>query len=290
MVLGTVQLGKEYGIRNRSGKPTEKEAFRMLDYAYWNGVNTLDTANAYGDSEKVIGEYIKQSGHKFNVCTKLPVNISSGAIEDYLWQSLKLLNLEKIFVYYLHRFEQCKEKDILEELRALKASGLICNIGVSIYEPEELKYINENLSDIIDVVQLPFSLFDSSRWLESGELFRAEELEIQIFARSVFLQGLIFTELDSELAKKMKITKQLQIVKELSNDCKCSIAELAIAFIKEFRVICDYLVGCETIQQLKQNLEIDCLRIQLGQSTLEKIMELGKSLDIFTIDPRKWSD
>ena len=53
--LGTVQLGLNYGIHNDSGKPSLETSFRILNAAMEAGINTLDTAAGYGNSEEVIG-------------------------------------------------------------------------------------------------------------------------------------------------------------------------------------------------------------------------------------------
>ena len=57
--LGTVQLGLTYGVNKNHGKPSEEEAFAILNTALDGGVNCLDTAAAYGDSEVVIGKWLK---------------------------------------------------------------------------------------------------------------------------------------------------------------------------------------------------------------------------------------
>lgn len=61
MILGTVQLGIDYGINNELGKPSAKDTYEILDYAFKNGVKYLDTASAYGNSEEIIGRYIKKA-------------------------------------------------------------------------------------------------------------------------------------------------------------------------------------------------------------------------------------
>ena len=58
--LGTVQLGLTYGLGEHAAKPTEEAAFAILDRAVDLGVNTLDTANNYGDSEAVIGRWLNK--------------------------------------------------------------------------------------------------------------------------------------------------------------------------------------------------------------------------------------
>ena len=57
--LGTVQLGLNYGINNSGGKPDRELAHKILNSAINNDINILDTAGAYGDSEIVIGEWLK---------------------------------------------------------------------------------------------------------------------------------------------------------------------------------------------------------------------------------------
>ena len=54
MILGTVQLGCDYGIKNRYGQPSHKEALSILDVAFQGGIRTLDTAAGYGESERII--------------------------------------------------------------------------------------------------------------------------------------------------------------------------------------------------------------------------------------------
>src|SRR4051812_7806276 len=56
LALGTVQFGSRYGIANRSGQTTRDEAAAILAAAYAAGIRTLDTAIAYGDSERLLGE------------------------------------------------------------------------------------------------------------------------------------------------------------------------------------------------------------------------------------------
>jgi len=59
IVLGTVQFGLDYGINNIHGQVSEDESFSILKFAWEHGIDTLDTAHSYGNSEKVIGNYIK---------------------------------------------------------------------------------------------------------------------------------------------------------------------------------------------------------------------------------------
>ena len=55
LMLGTAQFGVDYGIANTTGKPTQEQVDEIISFAWKNGVNCLDTASSYGESEMVIG-------------------------------------------------------------------------------------------------------------------------------------------------------------------------------------------------------------------------------------------
>ena len=69
LALGTAQFGIPYGISNESGQINSKEVGNILSLARQNGIDTLDTAISYGDSEAVLG---RQSLDGISIVTKLP--------------------------------------------------------------------------------------------------------------------------------------------------------------------------------------------------------------------------
>ena len=54
-ILGTSQLGLDYGITNTNGKPKLAESLEIIKYALDNNINTFDTARCYGNSEYILG-------------------------------------------------------------------------------------------------------------------------------------------------------------------------------------------------------------------------------------------
>jgi len=116
--LGTIQLGMEYGIANKSGKPDMGKSFEILETAVSRGINSFDTAEAYGDSEAVLGEFFKSlNGEKPLLTTKFKVassgDTSSADIEKQIYgfveQSLKRLKIRKIPIYMLHNAKDMKQ-------------------------------------------------------------------------------------------------------------------------------------------------------------------------------------
>ena len=143
--LGTVQLGMEYGVANKTGKPSMEKAHEIIGTALSNGVNSLDTAAAYGNSEEVIGEYIKKTGKKPFITSKF--KIYSGNAREELKTSIentvKRLGTDSVDVYMFHSApEMIENAEKLEDI--LVSDDRIKIPGASIYtleEPESfLKY------------------------------------------------------------------------------------------------------------------------------------------------------
>jgi len=204
LILGTVQFGLNYGINNIVGKPSKKNIKSILDSAYNNGIQLLDTAEAYGDSQNKIGEYHNNSTNKFNVITKFSSNAEGFSLNiiERVHNNLKILDVDKLYCYMFHSFDDFENhfENYRKELRLLKKNGIIDNIGVSVYTNNELESVLK--FDEISLVQLPFNLLDNDN--KRGDILKKAKVKgIEIHTRSVFLQGLFFKKI-SELGDKIK--------------------------------------------------------------------------------------
>ena len=81
LCLGTVQMGLDYGITNLKGKINNKEVTKILNFAFRNGINYLDTAQSYGSSEYVIGKYSPNNSF-FKIISKMPSQSKYLRIKD----------------------------------------------------------------------------------------------------------------------------------------------------------------------------------------------------------------
>ena len=86
--LGTVQFGCSYGISNTKGQVLKDEVKRILDFAHKNGIDILDTASLYGNSEEILGQFDLS---KFKIVTKTP------KIDYAISGKENLSNFEKAF-------------------------------------------------------------------------------------------------------------------------------------------------------------------------------------------------
>ena len=193
LALGTVQFGLPYGIANQEGQVSRAVAKTMLQSAAANGIDTLDTAIAYGESESCLGEIGTQG---FKLVTKLPAlpdghGDINGWVREQVAASFSRLGVGSVYGLLLHRPDQLLETDgqvIFNALRELKDAGLVQKIGVSIYAPSELDALIPQYR--FDLVQVPLNLIDR-RISTSGWLQRLKQDGVEIHTRSAFLQGLL---------------------------------------------------------------------------------------------------
>lgn len=193
LALGTVQFGLAYGVANRSGQTPVDEARAILQRARAHGIDTLDTAIAYGDSECRLGEI--GVGH-WRVVTKAPAVPDSCAdagawLHDCVRGSLDRLRVPRLGGLLLHRSRDLLGPQgvaIYRAMREVKERGLAEKIGVSVYGPEELDALCPQFA--FDLVQAPFNIVDR-RLATSGWLTRLEQCGTEVHVRSAFLQGLL---------------------------------------------------------------------------------------------------
>lgn len=168
LCLGTVQFGMKYGVNNQINRqPTWEESFEMIEYALSQGIDTIDTARAYGEAELILGEYfrINHKPEHLKVISKLRPNVIDkgekdiqGIVKREIEDSFNSMNIEKLDGYLLHTPEYIYNREILASLVKLKEQNYVDNIGVSIYDLKEGYAAIE--SGIIDYIQLPYSILD----------------------------------------------------------------------------------------------------------------------------------
>lgn len=226
----------------------------MLRLASCAGIDTLDTAIAYGESEKCLGE----SGvGGFNLVTKLPgvpddcANVS-GWVQNEVAASLRRLGVSGLYGLLLHRPEQLSSsygKYLYQALQRLKESGVVKKLGISIYTPIELEPISKLFR--FDLVQAPFNLVDR-RLHSSGWMSRLKNEGIEIHSRSVFLQGLLLLE-QCEMPRKFAQWNQLwSRWQQWLSDRGASPLHTCLAFALAFPEIDRVVVGADNTVQLAQ--------------------------------------
>ena len=282
IILGTVQLGLQYGVNNHSGVPSADEAVSILDLARDSGIQSLDTAEAYGDSQKKIGGYFSSRGENaFRIFTKFKETEETLAIQ--LEKTLQELHCTQAHCYSFHRFSDLQNQGLVKQLFQLKSDKKISLIGVSIYTNEELSIAIE--CDFLDVIQLPFNLLDN--WSKRGDLIKkAKAKGKEIHVRSVFLQGLFYQDPHALASFFRPLSPSLEQIKALAQTFGLTTGQLALRYALSFSEIDGVLIGVEKRAQLEENLKT--LEISLPQELWNEISQIQVS-DPSLLDPRNWN-
>jgi len=295
LVLGTAQLGMRYGIANRIGKPKLEIAHEILTVAYQNDIVIWDTSPAYGDSETIIGKYLKASQERPKISSKLPSITAndkhrsiSPSLTDFVNKSitgsLLSLDVDMIDYYFIHdERDFCNlGLDLVNVLHSFKKRGILDKIGISVYSPEiALEALRTRQFDII---QLPYSLFDR-RFLEAISL--ANALGVMVFVRSIFLQGLFF--LSDRQAQRVlpEAVHAIEKLNTLSQQYECSIARMALCFVRDTPGVSAILVGVESPSQLLQNLAWFS-STELSENLRREIEVSFQDLPVHILNPSIW--
>lgn len=258
--LGTVQFGLNYGISNQNGMPSTANAHEILDYAHLNGIDLLDTAALYGQSETILGHYahLKQ----FNVVTKTAqfkqAEISEQEtrhLEEVFKRSLALLKRESIHGLMIHHADDLLAKSggkLFERMQSWKAEGLVKKIGVSVYNHSQIDIILKHFD--IDLIQLPINVLDQ-RLVYSGTLARLKDSHVEIHARSIFLQGLLLMDVKNLPSYLSQARSVLVDYDETLNQNNLSRLQGSLMFVKSIPEIDYVIVGVTSVKELDEILK-----------------------------------
>lgn len=285
LILGTVQLGLPYGINNLLGKPDRQEAMLILDDAKRAGIDTLDTAKAYGSSMELIGRYHRDSGFMFRVISKF--HAGNAELEREIKNELSLLAIKHFEAYLFHSFQDfdAVSPATVKTILCLKQEGLIRKVGVSVYGNDQFeKAIHSSMADII---QLPYNLLDNDA--QRGTLIKtAKSKGKELHVRSVFLQGLFFME-EERIPEKIRALKPyLKQIKELAEAERLTLQELALGYVLRNKAIDKVLIGVESAAQLKANLQAAERAAALSDEAIQYINTIRVS-ETDLLSPVNWN-
>ncbi len=284
LILGTVQMGLDYGVNNHSGKISFSDSCAILLEAHETGIEILDTAETYGNAHQIIGNFHKLHPEiKFKVITKVPADIVIDLVCSRVLEYIHHLNIDKIEVLMFHSFDSYyQNRNKLKDLEILKANGYINHIGVSVYTNEQIETLL--LDDIITVVQLPFNLLDNYS-LRGNLINQLKSKGKIIHTRSVFLQGLFFKNLNDENSIVQMLRNELEQLNQLINQLNCSMEEIALSYCLNQKNIDNVIVGVDSIDHLNTNINASSYKID--DNTIKKINCI-KIKDLDLLNPSLW--
>jgi aryl-alcohol dehydrogenase-like predicted oxidoreductase len=257
LILGTVKFGiPNYGLTHDNNFVDDISNFLLESHKI--GVVNLDTAERYGNSESLIGSFLKKYKLDFKISTKIDNLENKGKeslniIKKSINLSIQKLNVEKINICYLHQndINIITDKYIQEALLELKQNGIIEYIGASIYSIEECNAAIE--SNVFDYIQVPVNLVDTSIYNTCVLNYNGN---IRFIARSIYLQGLLIDSLQKTkiLNYQNEINDYMKDISIFSDELGLKISDLSRSFVFSLNNIDSYVIGTTSLKNLKSNL------------------------------------
>ena len=261
--LGAVEIGMPYGIPTAGGleRPSEEEAHALLHAALDMGINLIDTARAYGESEEIIGRALKGRRHEYILATKVYHYADRGlstaeqrrAIRESIETSLRALQTDVIDILQIHSATQevLERGEVLRELEEAQRAGKARFLGATVYGVEAP--MTAVLDGHYDVIQVAYNMLD--RRLEAEVLPLAYEKRIGVMVRSVLLKGVLtprYAALPDGLAELQEAARRLEAI--VQTECE-SLPEAAFRYVLDNPCISTALVGTGKLRNLQRAVE-----------------------------------
>ena len=227
-----------------------KTAIEILKEAHKQGINFIDTARGYNDSEKRIGEALEVVGReKFYIATKSMARTYDGVLED-LKTSMDNLKIDYIDLFQFHNISKdtdfetvLGENGALKAIKEMKKKGIIKEIGVSSHNVNILDKLVD--TDEFATIQFPYNIVED----------QAEE---------VF-----------EKAKKKNIG--ILIMKPLAGGAIPN-GELCLRYVLENNNITLAIPGMDTVEQVIENASVGQEPRPLTDEERNELQEIVKGL------------
>ena len=281
-IVGTANFGQEYGVANRGKSLSKDELKELIIWSQKNGMNHFDTAQTYGDAQKILGSFLDHS-LKPDVDSKLDKR-SCRSREDILKMAKdikKSLGIEQISTLYLHSelvLKSSSTADISAGLKEILELGIAKRVGISIYTKDAILFCKKAIPEL-SVFQVPENICDR-RLITSTTIQRLSDEGIIFNVRSIFLQGLLLNPTYLPLSLQSSSTK-LQELTLFAKENSMSVLELCVAYAKSIPWARGIIVGAASLDQLKEIHEVSSLLPEGWGNSIP-------ILPVNVVDPRKW--
>jgi len=289
--LGTAQLGLDYGVTNSAGRASEAEARAILGVAAASGMDLIDTAHLYGDSEAVLGRCAPAPA--LRIVTKTPKFAglapaeAASALRAAFTRSLRLLGRDSVYGLLLHDpadLAGASGPALWEALTSLKEEGLVQKIGVSVYEGAEIDALLARYP--LGLVQLPWNPLDH-RLEEAGQLARLAEAGVEVHARSLFLQGLLLQEPGAIAPRFAPIRGSVETLRAASEAQGLTVLEGVLALSFARREIGRFICGVAAAGELRAIVNA----AGKAQEAAHRVrLPAMAPLDPVYLNPARWSE
>ena len=280
IILGTAQFGMKYGVANKFGKIKSPEIIKILDFLKRKSLSSLDTASSYNLSEKEIEKFYKKRMLKFKIITKYSYSNKYSITRQYENSVKNLGYLPNTIL--AHSYKDYISKNFHKEIKKLKKKYPIKKVGVSLYNENELEKVLKFRKP--DVVQVPVNILDK-RFLQNKIVKILKKKSIKVLARSIFLQGLFFKKKTFIFRKFKNVKSTFKILENICKKENLTLSELSLIWTFKRRELDNIILGVDSLNQLKSNL--NTLKKKISKGSLKEINLINLNNNII-IKPYLW--
>ena len=295
--LGTAEIGLDYGFKGspQYARPSVQDSIRLIHGAVNRGINWLDTARVYGNSEEVIGQALKNVSPKPQISSKVAFDdqvsdMDSTSVRQWVFDSiessLSSLKQDVLDLLYIHNATESllQKTCIRDSLEEARAQGKIRLAGATCYEEKDALVVLKD--PLFQVLQVPFSLLNQT--MRRQVFPEAARKGVGVFVRSVFLRGVLTPQIDFLPERLAPLRAQAaKIIQVLGSEVD-GLAEAAVRFCLSLPEISSVLMGLKSESELEANIP------GLSRGPLPEVMMsalAGLSLsDQTLVDPIHWQD
>lgn len=281
IIIGTAQFGMPYGIANYNEQVGKIEVEKILNFAYKAGINTIDTATRYDNSENIIGHHLKKHiNQKWFIITK--VSGSKDKLYDQLSQSIEKLGTTP-FGVLAHSIDDYLEPIFCNEPDKIKNSFVIEKVGVSIYTKEHIDRVIA--AKIPDIIQCPLNILDT-RLYRNGVLDGMKTNGLEIHVRSVFLQGLFYLP-DEKLQEKFSdVLPTIRKLRTIAQNAGLTLAELSLHWVCSLEQVDKVIIGIDNVEQLMAHIKT--LKKNINTAVFEEALSINYENENI-LNPSLWT-
>ena len=242
LCLGSANFGTRYCLENK--KINKNNALKIISTASKSKVYAIDTSFEYTNSHQQLKNVVNK---KMNIISKIFLykNSSFISVKNKIYE-FNRNSPTKIDSLLLHNQSDALKAKNINILKKLKKERIINNIGVSVYDFSVLKNILKIWTP--DIIQIPVNPFNRD-FLSQNFLNKIKKKKITIFARSIFLKGILvkkYNTLEDKFTKDLDDWFEFCLLKSISPVKAC------IDFCKLIKEIDYLIIGVQDVEELKQ--------------------------------------
>lgn len=306
LCLGTMTFGGGEGIWRAIGALEQKEVDDLVKTSIDGGINFIDTANVYseGISEMMTGKSIKNLGLKREdlvIATKVRGKMSDSPngtglsrkhILHQIDESLKRLNMDYIDLYQIHGYDELTPlEEIIDTMDTLVKSGKVRYIGCSNLTAWQIMKANSysQYNRLAKFVSLQAYYTIAGRDLEREIIPMLKDQSMGLMVWSPLAGGFLSgkfkrndtadnnarrVNFDFPPVNKEKAFDIIDVLDLMAKEKKCSVAQLALAWLLNNPTVTSVIIGAKKTPQLEDNLK--SIDITFTAAELQRLDEVSK--------------